>query len=136
MKGVYRYVVMLFNAYGFGLTDGEGMGRFWSYLSGYVKPTRNMAAATRQLTLTDGVRYFALKKMNKMGGYLRRTWPANEKLMDDLECEMSKVSSDELKEKWKCVVVEIIDPKETGLTTPLVGIRWTKLISNGIPRKI
>ncbi|KAG2201862.1 hypothetical protein INT47_004419 [Mucor saturninus] len=59
-----------------------------------------MAAATRQLTLADGIRYFALKKMNKMGGYLRRTWLANEKLMDDLECKMSKIQ------------------RKTGLTTP------------------
>ncbi|KAI9274865.1 hypothetical protein EDC94DRAFT_449 [Helicostylum pulchrum] len=53
MKGSSRYGVTVFHAYGhkfgcqvefnlryipgFRMTDGEGMMRFWSYLSGYIK---------------------------------------------------------------------------------------------------
>ncbi|KAG2210547.1 hypothetical protein INT47_002489 [Mucor saturninus] len=73
----------------------NGSGRI--FLVG-LKLTRNMAVATRKLTLTDGVRYYALKKMNNMGGYLKRKWLANEKLIEDLEVEMSKVSPKELRE--------------------------------------
>ncbi|KAI7869614.1 uncharacterized protein EV154DRAFT_530615 [Mucor mucedo] len=99
------------------------MEGFWSYLSCYVTLTRNMAAATRKLTLTDGVRYFAWTKMDKIGKFLLKKWSTNEKLIACLESDMMGVSMEELKERWACVVVKIIDSKErmrrkTGLTTP------------------
>ena len=49
------------------MTDGEGMERFWSYLSGYVKLTRGMSRANREMTLLDGVRYFCDQKMEGIG---------------------------------------------------------------------
>ena len=49
------------------MTDGEGMERFWSYLSGYVKLTRSMTRANREMTLLDGVRHFCDLKMESIG---------------------------------------------------------------------
>lgn len=52
---------------GFGMTDGEGMERFWSYLSGFVKTTRHMSKDNRKLTLTHGVKYFSHQKRKDIG---------------------------------------------------------------------
>ena len=52
---------------GFGMTDGEGMERFWLHLSGYVKLTRTMTRANREMTLLEGVRNFCDQKMESIG---------------------------------------------------------------------
>ena len=49
------------------MTDGEGMERFWSHLSGYVKLTRSMSRANREMTLLDGARHFCEIKMERIG---------------------------------------------------------------------
>lgn len=78
-----RYALTVFHAYGhkfdcqvkfnprfiegFGFTDGEGMERLWSYLSGFIKQTRNMSKENRKLTLLLGVRYFTNAKNKNFG---------------------------------------------------------------------
>jgi hypothetical protein len=81
-----KYAITVFHAYGhkfecqveynphlisgFGKTDGEGMERFWSYLAGYVKSTRQMTTVNRQLSLTDAVRYYTESKMENIGNVM------------------------------------------------------------------
>lgn len=43
---------------GWGLINGEGMERLWSYLNGFVSMTRQMSAKRRMITLNDGIHHY------------------------------------------------------------------------------
>ena len=43
---------------GFGLADGEGLERLWSYLGGFVSMTRQMSSKRRVLTISHGLQHF------------------------------------------------------------------------------
>jgi hypothetical protein len=47
---------------GFGLTDGEGIERFWSYLGDFTKLTRGMTKTNRQLTLITAAKITVLQR--------------------------------------------------------------------------
>ncbi|KAI8338334.1 hypothetical protein BD560DRAFT_440099 [Blakeslea trispora] len=49
----------------FGLTDGEGIERFWSYTIQFIAMTRSMSKDRRQLLLTDATIYYAEEKMKE-----------------------------------------------------------------------
>ena len=52
---------------GFGLTDGENMERFWSYLGKFSRTTKEMSPANRVDALSDAVLHYASKKRAKLG---------------------------------------------------------------------
>jgi hypothetical protein len=52
---------------GFGLTDGEGIERFRSYLGEFTKLTRGMTKANRQMTLLTASKAFGAQKMESIG---------------------------------------------------------------------
>jgi hypothetical protein len=52
---------------GFGLTDGEGIERFWSYLGEFIKLTRGMTKTNRQMTLLTASKAFGAQKMESIG---------------------------------------------------------------------
>jgi hypothetical protein len=54
---------------GFGLTDGEGIERFWSYLGEFTKLTRGMTKANRQMTLLTASKAFGAQKMESIGKF-------------------------------------------------------------------
>ncbi|KAI8139238.1 hypothetical protein BJV82DRAFT_522229, partial [Fennellomyces sp. T-0311] len=43
---------------GWGLINGEGLERLWSYLSGFVSMTRQMSAKRRMITLSDAIQHY------------------------------------------------------------------------------
>lgn len=51
----------------FGLTDGEGMERLWSYLRQFTAITKEMTPSHRTDLLTDGLIHFAKRKNKSMG---------------------------------------------------------------------
>jgi hypothetical protein len=52
---------------GFGLTDGEGIERFWSYLGDFTKLTRGMTKSNRQITLLLAAKEYGALKMASIG---------------------------------------------------------------------
>jgi hypothetical protein len=52
---------------GFGLTDGEGIERFWSYLGDFTKLTRGMTKSNRQITLLTAAKSYGALKMESIG---------------------------------------------------------------------
>lgn len=52
---------------GFALTDGEGMERLWSYLSGFISMTRGMTKVNRRFLLSEAVVFYTEGKMETMG---------------------------------------------------------------------
>lgn len=50
-----------------GLTDGEGMERLWSYLSGFVNMTRHMDSRRRMKTLVHAIQHYRLKVIFGLG---------------------------------------------------------------------
>ncbi|KAI8334906.1 hypothetical protein BD560DRAFT_414269 [Blakeslea trispora] len=58
----------------FGLTDGEGIERFWSYTSQFISMTRSMSKDRRQLLLTNATIYYAEEKMKETPGHIRRIY--------------------------------------------------------------
>lgn len=52
---------------GFGLTDGEGLERLWSYLNKFVKITRKMGQGNRKLVLYRAVKAYNENKKEDMG---------------------------------------------------------------------
>ena len=48
---------------GFALTDGEGMERLWSYLSGFISMTK----VNRRFLLSEAVVFYTEGKMETMG---------------------------------------------------------------------
>jgi hypothetical protein len=56
---------------GFGLTDGEGIERFWSSLGDFTKLTRGMTKANRQITLLTAAKEYGASKMESFGKLYR-----------------------------------------------------------------
>ncbi len=51
----------------FGITDGEGVERLWSYLRQFTAITKEMTPSHRIDLLTDGLIHFAQRKNASMG---------------------------------------------------------------------
>ena len=54
---------------GFGLSDGEGMERLWSYLRRFSRMTKEMRPSHRIDVLTDAIIYYRWKAVNNIGNY-------------------------------------------------------------------
>lgn len=52
---------------GYGLTDGEGIERLWSYLRGFSSITKEMTCGRRIDVLTDALLHYAKKRLQQFG---------------------------------------------------------------------
>ena len=59
------------NIEGFGLSDGEGTERLWSYLRRFSAMTKEMRPSHRMDVLTDAVLFYAHKSSSNMGKMCR-----------------------------------------------------------------
>ena len=55
------------NIAGFGLSDGEGVECLWAYLRNFVKMTKEMCSSHRTDVLSDALRHYRWKTMEKIG---------------------------------------------------------------------
>ncbi|XP_033108953.1 uncharacterized protein LOC117110364, partial [Anneissia japonica] len=55
---------------GFGLTDGEGIERLWSYLRCFARITKEMTPSHRVDLLTDALLHYAKRKERNIGKVL------------------------------------------------------------------
>ncbi|CEP11595.1 hypothetical protein [Parasitella parasitica] len=55
-----------------GLTDGEGVERFWSYMSGYIPISRPMRDSSRKQLFLEASRFYTYQKNKEMGKFLVR----------------------------------------------------------------
>ena len=54
---------------GFGLSDGEGMERLWSYLRRFSHMTKEMRPSHRIDVLSDAIIYYRQKAVNNIGNH-------------------------------------------------------------------
>lgn len=54
-------------ASGFGLTDGEGMERLWSFLRRFARVTKEMTPSHRLDLLTDALLHYGRRKSTDLG---------------------------------------------------------------------
>ena len=52
---------------GYGLTDGEGIERLWSYLRGFSSQTKEMNAGRRTDILTDALLHYGNRQIQQFG---------------------------------------------------------------------
>jgi hypothetical protein len=52
---------------GYGLTDGEGIERLWSYLRGFSSMTKEMNAGRRTDLLTDALLHYSSRQVQQFG---------------------------------------------------------------------
>ena len=52
---------------GYGLTDGEGIERLWSYLRGFSSLTKEMNAGRRIDILTDALLHYGARQIQQFG---------------------------------------------------------------------
>ncbi|KAI8390063.1 hypothetical protein BD560DRAFT_442639 [Blakeslea trispora] len=83
----------------FGLTDGEGIERFWSYTSQFIAMTRSMSKDRRQLLLTGATIHYAEEKMKETPGHIRRKY--KECLLSIQKLNMSINEFQRLEFQWK-----------------------------------
>ena len=81
MTNLFKYLlkVHVYNFYqvkygvrrldGFGLTDGEGTERLWSYLRSLSAITKEMTPSHRTDVLTDALLHYRMKKLAGLGKY-------------------------------------------------------------------
>ena len=55
---------------GFGLSDGEGMERLWSYLRRFSRMTKEMRPSHRIDILSDAIIYYHQKAVNNIGNHM------------------------------------------------------------------
>ncbi|XP_040927240.1 uncharacterized protein LOC114857791 isoform X2 [Betta splendens] len=92
---------------GFGLTDGEGMERLWSFLRRFARVTKEMSPSHRLDLLTEALLYYGRRKSADIEVQLHHRWEKAEKVTNLAKEELAAV----LKEapdsvpKWKRVYV-------------------------------
>ncbi|KAL0142004.1 hypothetical protein V8B55DRAFT_1330595, partial [Mucor lusitanicus] len=69
---------------GFGLTDGEGTERLWSYLNQFASMTRSMSSSNRHLVLTDAVLHYSEKKVELLTYPGKKVSGVHEAVVGDL----------------------------------------------------
>ena len=60
------------NLDGFGLTDGEGVERLWSYLRRYSRMTKEMRPSHRVDVLSDAVKFYSRQSFKQLGKRVHR----------------------------------------------------------------
>ncbi|XP_028404241.1 uncharacterized protein LOC114537187 isoform X4 [Dendronephthya gigantea] len=79
---------------GFGLTDGEGIERLWSYLRGFSSMTKEMTAGRRVDVLTDALLHHARHRLLQFGPALLSKMQKTKKLMENSVVQLEEIFSD------------------------------------------
>ncbi|XP_033101211.1 uncharacterized protein LOC117104472 [Anneissia japonica] len=88
---------------GFGLTDGEGIERLWSYLRCFAKITKEMTPSHRVDLLTDALLHYAKRKERNIGKHSKAVsiLKNTEKEIGDKISLINKVITEETIQEWK-----------------------------------
>ncbi|XP_028403401.1 uncharacterized protein LOC114526098 [Dendronephthya gigantea] len=93
---------------GYGLTDGEGIERLWSYLRGFSSMTKEMSAGRRVDLLTDALVHYAEHRIQQFGTSLPKKMEKTKKLMVNAMLQLEEMFSKltvsydaDLVESWK-----------------------------------
>ncbi|KAI8498153.1 hypothetical protein Bbelb_240970 [Branchiostoma belcheri] len=78
---------------GFGLTDGEGMERLWSYLRPFFRVTKEMTPSHRLDLLTDATLHYARRKSTDIESSICSRWDKAEKAFTQAQEELSQIIS-------------------------------------------
>ncbi|XP_041953325.1 uncharacterized protein LOC121713086 isoform X2 [Alosa sapidissima] len=76
---------------GYGLTDGEGMERLWSFLRRFARVTKEMTPSHRLDLLTDGLLHYGRRKSTDMEMQLLQRLDRAEKVTVLAEEDISSV---------------------------------------------
>ncbi|CAM4708570.1 unnamed protein product [Leuciscus chuanchicus] len=103
---------------GFGLTDGEGMERLWSFLRRFARVTKEMTPSHRLDLLTDALLHYGRRKSNDLALNLLQKLDKAEKLSTLAEEDISSVIreapvliSEQHIERWKKREIELSQQK-------------------------
>lgn len=66
-NGIFKMLYSPRRLQGVGLTDGEGIERFWSYLRKFSKMTKEMTSANREDMLTFAILHHCNKLRKQLG---------------------------------------------------------------------
>ncbi|XP_078676405.1 uncharacterized protein LOC144913536 [Branchiostoma floridae x Branchiostoma belcheri] len=78
---------------GFGLTDGEGMERLWSYLRPFFRVTKEMTPSHRLDLLTDATLHYAKRKSTDIESSICSRWDKAGKAFTQAQEELSQIIS-------------------------------------------
>ncbi|XP_028983462.1 uncharacterized protein LOC114842115 [Betta splendens] len=76
---------------GFGLTDGEGMERLWSFLRRFARITKEMSPSHRLDLLTEALLYYGRRKTADIEVQLHHRWEKAEKVANLAKEELAAV---------------------------------------------
>lgn len=98
---------------GFGLTDGEGIERFWSYLGEFTKLTRGMTKSNRKMTLLTASKHYGAEKMASVGEQLYDHYLKAMDVISKANEDLGDEDVDELMEVWSTVRASLTDGVST-----------------------
>ncbi|CAO3680593.1 unnamed protein product [Rhizopus stolonifer] len=96
---------------GFALTDGEGMERLWSYLSGFISMTRGMTKVNRRLLLSEAVAFYTEEKMETMARFIAQKMDAAKKILGEANRGLVGKDVVQIEANWKAMVAGIEEAK-------------------------
>ncbi|XP_073702528.1 uncharacterized protein [Garra rufa] len=109
---------------GFGLTDGEGMERLWSFLRRFARVTKEMTPSHRLDLLTDALLHYGRRKSTDLEMQLLQRLDKAEKILILAQEEISSVIreapvlvSEGDMEKWKKREMELAQKKQKPIHT-------------------
>ncbi|XP_048035513.1 uncharacterized protein LOC125261015 isoform X2 [Megalobrama amblycephala] len=115
---------------GFGLTDGEGMERLWSFLRRFARVTKEMTPSHRLDLLTDALLHYGRRKSTDLEMQLLQRLDKAEKISILAQEDISSVIreapvlvSEEDMEKWKKREMELAQQKQKPINTVC---RWKR----------
>ncbi|XDV22763.1 hypothetical protein PO909_027590 [Leuciscus waleckii] len=109
---------------GFGLTDGEGMERLWSFLRRFARVTKEMTPSHRLDLLTDALLHYGRRKSTDLEMQLLQRLDKADKILILAQEDISSVIreapvlvSEEDMEKWKKREMELAQQKQKPINT-------------------
>ncbi|CAM4721750.1 unnamed protein product [Leuciscus chuanchicus] len=104
---------------GFGLTDGEGMERMWSFLRRFARVTKEMTPSHRLDLLTDALLHYGRRKSTDLALNLLQKLDKAEKLSTLAEEDISSVIREAPQhiERWKKREIELSQQKPKPIHT-------------------
>ncbi|KAG1930605.1 uncharacterized protein LOC120488660 isoform X1 [Pimephales promelas] len=115
---------------GFGLTDGEGMERLWSFLRRFARVTKEMTPSHRLDLLTDALLHYGRRKSTDLEMQLLQRLDRAEKISILAQEDISSVIreapvlvSEGDMEKWKKREMELAQQKQKPISTVC---RWKR----------
>ncbi|KAF1371446.1 hypothetical protein PFLUV_G00278260 [Perca fluviatilis] len=115
---------------GFGLTDGEGMERLWSFLRRFARVTKEMTPSHRLDLLTDALLHYGRRKSTDLEVQLLQRLDRAEKISILAQEDISSVIreapvlvSERDMERWKKREIELAQQKQKPIHTVC---RWKR----------